>query len=75
MAKVEGDGDNCVDWTIEYTNARASNYVYRGRVKHDEDSFDFCFSTSNGRDSTRPETVEPGTNRYFYSFKRLTSDK
>jgi hypothetical protein len=74
MVKVEGDGDNCVDWTIEYTNARVSNYVYRGRVKFEQDGFDFVFST-NGRDAGRPETVEPGPNRYLYSFKRIAGDK
>ncbi len=74
FAKVEGDSDNCADWTIMYTNARVSNITFRGRVKYDEDGFDFCFST-NGRDNARPDTVEPGANRYLYSFKRLASDK
>ena len=74
LMKVEGDGENCVDWTIEYTNARASNYVYRGRVKFDDDAFDFVFS-ANGRDSVRPDAVEPGPSRYFYSFKRATLEK
>jgi hypothetical protein len=74
LAKVEGEGDNCVDWTIEYTNGRVSNYVYRGRVKFEEDAFDFAFST-NGRDSVRPDTVEAGPNRYLYSFKRVTTEK
>jgi hypothetical protein len=74
LAKVEGDGDNCVDWTIEYTNGRPSNYVYRGRVNFVEDGFDFVFSAS-GRDGARPETVEAGPSRYLYTFKRATVEK
>ena len=74
MAKVEGDGDDCVDWNIVYTNGGNSNYVYRGRVKFGDDGFDFVFSV-NGRDSVRPETVEAGPNRYLYTFKRATAEK
>ena len=74
MAKVEGDGDNCVDWTIEYTNGRNNNYAYCGRVRFEEDGFDFVFSAiSHG--GARPETVEAGPNRYLYTFKRATAEK
>jgi hypothetical protein len=69
FAPVEGEGDNCVDWTIHYNNAGNSNYVYRGRIKFTEDGFDFAFN-ANGRDTTRPDSVEAGTNRYFYTFKK-----
>ena len=74
MAKVEGDGDNCVDWTIEYTNGRNNNHAYCGRVRFEEDGFDFVFSAvSHG--GARPETVEAGPNRYLYTFKRATAEK
>ena len=74
MAKVEGDGDNCVDWTIENTNGRNNNHKYCGRVRFEEDGLDFVFSAvSHG--GARPETVEAGPDRYLYTFKRATAEK
>ena len=65
---VTGDGDNAVDWVIDYNNAnRNQKSTYKGRYTIDGDQFVFSFSLNN---IPRPENTQPGPQKYVYTFQR-----